>query len=835
MTVEISYDYALIEEIAARFDLREPNKRALDAVVRKIAEAGGSYTEMVADLATGVGKTFLMSSLVEYLAQQGVRNILIVTPGSTIQRKTLANFDGASGKYVVGADIEPFIVTPENFRAANVGLVLRDPQRLKVFIFNVQQLLRPTANASRKVRSEDENLGNALYDHLGAAQDLVVISDEHHVYHVKATAFSAAIRDLHPLALVGLTATPDNSDYGKIVFQYTLGEAIADGHVKVPVIVYRKDGTKDERTQLADACQLLRRKEASYAAYRKARPETSAVKPVLFVVCQSVEHAAEVGQVLASDGFIGDPAAVLEITSQSSDEALQALADVELVDSPTRAIVSVNMLREGWDVKNIAVIVALRKLASQTLTEQILGRGLRLPFGQRTGTADVDQVDLVAHDSYKQLLSQKSVLSQRIQLPTTAVEVDENGAATTTEYDPNVIPTMTPEQHAGPTPPVPSTSSDDAERDDPSEPPTEGVLFGLGANSTSANSAVAALGFQENRERKRMRVPEPRMRVTDAPQIVFPRREARLDYARFELSDIPDADARQAGARFVREVPTFIFRDAIEAVRNTEGDVEMFSTPQDEAEAQQPLAGMDVVHDDLIEAIMRFRQVPAERSSRNAAKRLVKAFLEGAGATSVAASAEWGQRRREQAVNGMGSLINASITNRKKEVRYELVPIILPVEPVLVDPDSVHNAHNDAFARNTLFAGWSRGIMPIASFDAKTTEWELASLLDRDREITWWLRLYTNGPAYVPTTDGNYFPDFIAVDQDGVRWLIEGKADKNANDADVQRKKNAAERWARAIRDNDGYGQWRYVFATESHIRQAGGSWNGLLVATNPE
>ncbi|MDK6499466.1 restriction endonuclease subunit R, partial [Escherichia coli] len=79
-------------------------------------------------------------------------------------------------------------------------------------------------------------------------------------------------------------------------------------------------------------------------------------------------------------------------TSQSSDVALEALAKVEEPDSPIRAIVSVNMLREGWDVKNIAVIVALRRLASQTLTEQILGRGLRLPFGARTGIADVDQV-----------------------------------------------------------------------------------------------------------------------------------------------------------------------------------------------------------------------------------------------------------------------------------------------------------------------------------------------------------------------------------------------------------------------------------------------------------
>ncbi|MBE0975685.1 hypothetical protein IH776_31415, partial [Escherichia coli] len=109
------------------------------------------------------------------------RHVLVVTPGSTIQRKTLANFDAASAKYVAGADIAPFVVTPDNFQAANVGSVLRNPHRLKVFVFNVQQLIRPTDKVSRKVRSEDENLGDALYSHLENADDLFVIADEHHV------------------------------------------------------------------------------------------------------------------------------------------------------------------------------------------------------------------------------------------------------------------------------------------------------------------------------------------------------------------------------------------------------------------------------------------------------------------------------------------------------------------------------------------------------------------------------------------------------------------------------------------------------------------------------
>ena len=822
MTIEITFDGTLIEEIAARFDLRDPNKRALRAVVEALAARQGEFKEIVADLATGVGKTFLMSSLIEYLAHQGVRHVLVVTPGSTIQRKTLANFDEASTKYVAGADIAPFIVTPDNFQAASVGTVLRDASRLKVFVFNVQQLIRPTDNVSRKVRTEDENLGDALYGHLENAGDLVVIADEHHVYHEKAKAFSGAIRELGPLALVGLTATPDKTDFAKIVCQYTLGEAIADGHVKVPVIVYRKDGTKDERTQLRDACQLLRHKEQGYELYRSITPDAASVKPCLFVVCQSIEHAAEVGQTLAGPGFIGQPGAVLEITSQSSDDALAALSAVEAPESPIRAIVSVNMLREGWDVRNIAVIVALRKLASQTLTEQILGRGLRLPFGQRTGVPEVDQVDLVAHDSYAQLLAQKDVLRQRVQLPTTAVDVDEHGAAITAEIDPNLPGWTSGDQEPRPglgLRPGPGQTSlfdgldDEVETADGSEPP--------------------ALTFRETDGRLAVSLPRPNGRVDGAPQIVFPRRESRLAYAAFSLSDIADGDAQAAGARFINEVPTFIYRDALEATR-TGNDVTITRVPLANEEAQQTLAGLDVVRVELAAAVIQQPEVPQERSSKNAAERLVRAFLKGAGVSSDQASAEWGQKRQQQAVEGMRSLIRGAIAGRAKEARYELVPVTLPIEPVLVTSDA-KNAYNDAFVKHQPFVGWKKNIMPVATFDAGSTEWELAHLLDRDDSIRWWLRLYVGEQAYIPTTDGSYFPDFVAVDKDATYWLIEGKSDKNANDADVLRKKAAAENWARSVRDDGRFGIWRYLFATESHIKQAGGSWNGLLVATNPE
>lgn len=834
MSVEINYDNVLIEEIAARFDLREPNKNALSEVVRRIADGTSAFEEMIADLATGVGKTFLMSSLIEYLATQGVRHVLVVTPGSTIQRKTLANFDAASAKYVAGADIEPFIVTPDNFQAANVGSALRDPRRLKVFVFNVQQLIRPTDKVSRKVRSEDENLGDALYSHLEGADDLFVIADEHHVYREKAKAFSAAIRDLNPVALIGLTATPDKADYGKVVFQYTLGEAIADGHVKIPVIVYRKDGTKDERTQLQDACQLLRHKEESYAVYRETNLGAPAVKPVLFVVCQTIEHAAEVGQLLAQSGFIGDGSQVLEITSQSSDEALEALAKVEELDSPIRAIVSVNMLREGWDVKNIAVIVALRKLASQTLTEQILGRGLRLPFGSRTGLATVDQVDLVAHDSYKQLLDQKDVLRQRIQLPSSSVEVDDQGFAKTAEVDPT-HPLDPSAGQAG----LGAGSGETGTTGSAARMPGQWALFGdedEGAEGVDdgGKASSSPLLFQEAGDRFIADVPKPQGRVKDAPQIVFPRRDTLLAHAPFSLSDIPDGDAEQAGVAFINEVPTFIFRDALEAERV--GDqVKINVAPQAHETAEQTLEGLDVVYDDLVEMIMQQPEVPQEKSSKTAAKRLVRAFLKGAGVLNSGEAGEWGHKRRVQAVEGMRRLIREKITNRKQQVEHHFTPVTLPLEPVPVPAETLQAHAPGKFRKNVPYTGWKCNVMPVATFDAGSTEFELARLMDRDPNIEWWLRVYVGGQAFIPTPEGRYFPDFIAMDTNGNYWLIEGKADDNANDADVLRKVGAAQTWARAVRDEEDFGTWRYMFATESDIKQAAGSWNSLLVTTKPE
>ncbi|TBL41482.1 hypothetical protein EYA84_06265 [Verrucosispora sp. SN26_14.1] len=805
----LSYRSELVDEIASRMDLRPPNKAAVAKIIEGISV--DDYREVVCDLATGVGKTYITVALIEYLAAQGVRNILVVTPGKTIQDKTVANFTPGNAKYIPGGEARPLLITVENFALGQVGDALHDPDTLKLFVFNVQQLIRPSATMSRRVRKLDEFIGTDLYNHLQRANDLVVIADEHHVYRSQAEKFSSAVRDLRPRALIGLTATPDPADESKVIYRYSLAEAIADGLVKIPVIVYRQDGHKDIQTQLADACLLLRIKAAAYEAWATGEGEQP-VNPVLFVVCQTVEDAKDVANRLSGDGMIGDPSAVLEITSQSSDDALAALAKVEEPNSPIRAVVSVDKLKEGWDVKNIGVIVALRKLASQSLTEQILGRGLRLPYRRRVGVPMIDQVDLVAHDSYRKLLEQKDVLIQRIvptgESATTGSPISSNdrqqaAVAVTgkvTEYgSQGTLRLVTPARVV------------DGE-----------VVDGSASLIIQEFGAVTRQGDRDTQYRILQRVP-------GAPQITFPRREQEVLPVQFSLSLISDSDARAAGAGFAAEIDIPLVREALNVHRTIDGSVSVRREAQQSATATQQWLPLNQVQSDLESRILGLGLVAETIPEWNAAKRIVAAFLAGAG-VSHGNEVDWGAERAHQALQGIDTLIRQKYNTRRLQPRYTFRPVTAPIEPRPMPTDVLDRY--DEFERGRWYAGWTTSILPIASFDAKTTEYAIANILDNSNKIEWWLRLRREDEVYIELdSGGKYYPDFIAIDGEGAHWLIEGKADDNAQRPDVQTKRVAAEEWARFVNDDGRFGVWKYLFCTETAVKNARGGWDGLLTA----
>ena len=113
----VPYDDASVDAIATTLNLRLPNRNALDAIAREL-DARPEGSELVADLATGVGKTYIAGGLLDYLYEAGVRNVVIVTPGSTIQRKTVANLTPGNPKYLHGLACNPLVITACRGRTA---------------------------------------------------------------------------------------------------------------------------------------------------------------------------------------------------------------------------------------------------------------------------------------------------------------------------------------------------------------------------------------------------------------------------------------------------------------------------------------------------------------------------------------------------------------------------------------------------------------------------------------------------------------------------------------------------------------------------------------------
>lgn len=101
---------------------------------------------------------------------------------------------------------------------------------------------------------------------------------------------------------------------------------------------------------------------------------------------------------------------MIEVHSQQrgeeKDENVQALLSVEDPNNPVEIVIHVNMLKEGWDVTNLYTIVPLRAANSKTLVEQSIGRGLRLPYGKRTGVPAVDRLMIVSHDRFQEIVDE---------------------------------------------------------------------------------------------------------------------------------------------------------------------------------------------------------------------------------------------------------------------------------------------------------------------------------------------------------------------------------------------------------------------------------------------
>lgn len=821
----VRVDGDTLVDVASRLDLREPNRQALETIAVEMSRhydvrGQGRPFEGVVVSATGVGKTYVLASAIEYLAiANGIRNFAVITPGRTILDKTLRNFTLGDPKSLLNPmSVRPLVVTAENFASPAVRADMENPERVKLYVFTVQSLIRPDTQMGRRTHKFQEGLGAALYERLQDAEDLVVFADEHHCYY--GPAFSRAIRDLHPYALIGLTATPHpRTPPEQIIFRYPLAAAIADRLVKTPVVVGRHDDRTDPLTKLTDGARLLEFKQQAMDAWSNQTGETP-VRPVMLVVAQGIPEAEEYGNILRSPEFFGGryADAVLVVHSDSPDEALAKLDSVEDAASPVRIILSVGMLKEGWDVKNVYVIASMRASVSDILTEQTLGRGLRLPFGAYTDVELLDTLEVVAHERYVDLLRQAGAIREAL-----------------VDYRVRSVLRTTPEgrQIGGREQvPVVAPASQDTRvtMGGAVDGPVGGVMTGGGTPTGALLLPVMAMDDRA-RTGQAQAQPELLRPRADMPPIRIPRLRMHSVRVQFSFQDITDLEPFRRLGRALAANPeeelrrTLVRAQVVQGLDGLRYTQIVTDTATDKLVSQGLILPLPELVQKLVDSLLNASIVPARPGQRAAVQPIIDALQQGLGDVAQAVLSAYFDRVAGKLVE----LVTEAQRRFTPPPVYETVVDVTEFASTRTPRQTVLQDRTGPFVRGAGYVGWRRSLYEQAWFDSHP-ERDMALILDDTDEVACWVRLHRNDlPILWNGHDQWYNPDFIVVERDGSHWVLEVKADREMESPDVQGKKEAARRWANHVSTDETVGaRWGYILAKESDVAAARGSWSAL-------
>ncbi len=439
-------------------------------------------------VATGAGKTKIMSLAIVWSYFHALResdsplarHFVAIAPNLTVYERLREDFAPAGG----GPDVfakDP-LIPAEWLGDWNLSVVLQDEAGGAttggtLYLTNVHRLYDPKRRTREAEtyewmgpsvsRAKALDTGAALRERVTSHDRVMVLNDEAHHLWDPGSAWNEAITWLNDAtaergggiaAQLDFSATPKDNQgriFQHVVCDAPLGEAVDAGIVKTPIIG-RGEGLKEGASENA-AERYLEHLLIGYKRWQKSKEEwqKSGKKPLMFVMTEDTEAADQITRRLNTDSMFKDlngttinlhtrlkgrivrrkPYPVFEESeSEISDEDLKELRklsrELDSGASPYQCIVSVLMLREGWDVRNVTTIVPLRpyNAPANILPEQTLGRGLRRmdPFGN---VAEV--VTVVEHPAfvslYQQQLNQEGV-------PIEAVNVNDIPSTTVTIY-----------------------------------------------------------------------------------------------------------------------------------------------------------------------------------------------------------------------------------------------------------------------------------------------------------------------------------------------------------------------------------------------------------------
>ncbi len=415
------------------------------------------WRRFVIKMATGTGKTKVMSLAIAWsffhkLYEQNSelsRNFLVIAPNIIVLDRLYHDFQGLRIFFH-----DP--VLPDNGFEGNNW---RDDFQLTLHVQDEVRATRATGNIFltniHRVYSSDQSPPSADDDNsmdyffgkkpTGATTDskvdlgdvvrdideLMVLNDEAHHVHDPKLAWFKSIEDIHnrllqkgsELALqVDVSATPKHSNgaiFVQTVADYPLVEAISQNIVKHPVLPDAESRAKlAERQSVKYTEKYADYLELGVIEWHKAYAEHEKLgkKAILFVMTDNTQNCDEVAAYLENlhpalkDSVLvihtnrsGEISEARSSKKQAELEKLRKQAnEIDSLESPYKAIVSVLMLKEGWDVKNVATIVGLRAYSAQAniLPEQTLGRGLRLMY-----SGDLEEtVSVIGTDAFMEFV-----------------------------------------------------------------------------------------------------------------------------------------------------------------------------------------------------------------------------------------------------------------------------------------------------------------------------------------------------------------------------------------------------------------------------------------------
>ena len=356
--------------------------------------------------------------------EKTIKNFMVIAPNLTIYNKLIKDFGDTSYEKYVFKGIPEFyqanIITGENYKKNYESQMSFSD--ISINIFNISKINAETKGGKEpQIKRLSEYIGDSYFNYLASRDDLVILMDESH--HYRADRGMQVLNELNPVLGLELTATPQVEKGNKtikfknVVYEYSLAKAIKDGFVKVPYVATRKNfNPQNYRTdldkdivKLEDGIRLHENTKVALDIYARDN-NVRKVKPFVLVVAKDTTHAEELLNIIKSDnffdGYYSDKVIIVHSNQSGTekDENIAQLVSLEDYDNRIEIVIHVNMLKEGWDVNNLYTIVPLRTSASSTLTEQTIGRGLRLPYGKITGNEVVDKLTIVSHDKYDEII-----------------------------------------------------------------------------------------------------------------------------------------------------------------------------------------------------------------------------------------------------------------------------------------------------------------------------------------------------------------------------------------------------------------------------------------------